>query len=133
MSQSRLYTTVVLMFLTVILVMPTLSGADRPQEMFALPSDYYRQQWCTEHRGATEVRMADGSSADCITSTHVVQFQFAPKWTEAIGTALYYSSQTGKKAGIVIIIKEDHDLEYWKRLNATIEHFKLPIRAWKVE
>jgi len=121
------------MFLTVILVMPILAGADRPQEMFSLPSDYYRQQWCTEHRGATEVRMADGSSADCITSTHVVQFQFAPKWAEAIGTALYYSSQTGKKAGIVIIIKEDHDLEYWKRLNATIEHFKLPIRAWKVE
>lgn len=119
--------------MTIILVIPILAHADRPQEMFALPSDYYRQQWCTEHRGATEVRMADGSSADCITSTHVVQFQFAPKWTEAIGSALYYSSQTGKKAGIVIIIKEDHDLEYWKRLNATIEHFKLPIKAWKVE
>jgi hypothetical protein len=133
MNQSRIYTTVVLIFLAVILVIPILAGADRPQEMFALPSDYYRQQWCTEHRGATEVRMADGSSADCITSTHVVQFQFAQKWSEAIGSALYYSSQTGKKAGIVIIIKEDHDLEYWKRLNATIEYFKLPIRTWKVE
>jgi hypothetical protein len=133
MKQNRVCTTVILLIMTIILMIPILVHADRPQEMFALPSDYYRQKWCTEHRGATDVRMADGSSADCITSTHVVQFQFAQKWAEAIGTALYYSSQTGKKAGIVIIIKEDHDLEYWKRLNATIEHFKLPIQAWKVD
>ncbi|HAA05311.1 MAG TPA: hypothetical protein DCZ69_17215 [Syntrophobacteraceae bacterium] len=133
MNRSGICTTGMFILAMMILVLPTFAHADRPQEMFALPSDYYRQQWCTEHRGATDVRMADGSSADCITSTHVVQFQFAPKWAEAIGPVLYYSSQTGKRAGIVIIIKDANDLQYWKRLNATIEHFKLPIKAWKIE
>jgi hypothetical protein len=86
-----------------------------------------------DHRGAMDVRMADGGTADCIASTHVAMLQFAPKWGEAIGPALYYSLLTGKKAGIVLIIKEQSDLEHWKRLNTTIEHFQLPIKLWKID
>ncbi len=77
--------------------------------------------------------MSDGSTADCITSTHVVEFQYAPKWAEEIGRTLYYSLETGKKAGIVMIIKDEKGLEDWKRLNMTIEHFKLPIDTWKMD
>jgi len=50
-----------------------------------------------------------------------------------MGWALYYSSESGKRAGIVLIIKENKDLEYWKQLNSTIQHFKLPIDTWKIE
>jgi hypothetical protein len=101
--------------------------------MYPLPDDFYKRKWCSDHHGAKEVKISDGTSADCITSTHVVQFQFAPKWAEAIGRTLYYSFETGKKAGIVLIIKNEKGLEDWKRLNSIIEHFNLPIDTWKME
>jgi len=62
-----------------------------------------------------------------------MEFQFAPRWAEAVGWALYYSSESWKKAGIVLIIKEEEDLEYWKQPNSTIQHFKLPIDTWKMQ
>jgi hypothetical protein len=132
-NQSRICTIGTLILVSIMLVLPMIAHAARPQEMYPLPPDWYRQQWCVDHRGAMDVRMADGGTADCITSTHVVAFQFAPKWGDAIGPALYYSLLTGKKAGIVLIIKEVNDLEHWKRLNATIEHFKLPVKLWKID
>ena len=118
---------------TVLLLLPLLSHADRPGEMYPVPDDFYKKKWCTDHHGATEVKTSDGTNADCVTSTHVVEFRFAPKWTEAIGRALYYSVETGKKAGIVLIVKDEKGLEDWNRLNSTIEHFKLPIDTWKME
>jgi len=133
MNTRRLRKTATLILVIIILLLPALSHADRSLEMYPLPDDFYKRKWCSDHHGATEVKISDGTSADCITSTHVVQFQFAPKWAEAIGRTLYYSFETGKKAGIVLIIKNEKGLEDWKRLNSIIEHFNLPIDTWKME
>jgi hypothetical protein len=122
-----------IILVTVLLLLPTLSHADRAGEMYPVPDDFYKKKWCTEHHGAAEVKTSDGTTVDCVTSTHAVEFQFAPKWTEAIGRALYYSVETGKKAGIVLIIKDEKGLEDWNRLHAIIEHFKLPIDTWKMQ
>jgi hypothetical protein len=40
--------------------------------------------------------------------------------------------QTGKKAGIVLILETMKDRKYWVRLNTTIEHFNLPIDTWSI-
>jgi hypothetical protein len=61
-----------------------------------------------------------------------VEFDFGTKWAEAIGQSLYYSLQTGKRAGIGLIIEAPTDRKYWIRLNTTIDHFKLPIDTWEV-
>lgn len=133
MNIRRMCIFVAMFLVSLILFLPTVSHADRSSELYPVPDDFYKKKWCTDHRGATEVKTSDGTSADCITSTHVVEFQFAPKWTEAIGRALYYSLETGKKAGIVLIIKDEKGREDWNRLNSIIYHFKLPIDAWKME
>lgn len=57
---------------------------------------------------------------------------FGPKWAEAIGQALYYSLQTGKRAGVALILEKPKDHKYWIRLNSTIQHFGLPIDTWKM-
>lgn len=93
---------------------------------------WYQAQWCTEHRGQAEVVLADGTRADCLTATHAVEFDFGKKWAEAIGQALYYSLQTGKRAGIVLILEDQRDRVYWLRLNSTIRHFRLPIDTWGI-
>ncbi len=59
-----------------------------------------------------------------------VEFDFGDHWREAVGQSSYYSLQTGKRAGIVLILETIKDRKYWIRLNTTIEHFNLPIDTW---
>ena len=54
------------------------------------PEKYYQEKWCAEHNGQAEVVLADKTRADCITDTHVIEFDFARKWYEAVGQSLYY-------------------------------------------
>ena len=88
---------------------------------------------CAAHHGQAEVVLEDKTRADCITGTHAIEFDFGKKWAESLGQALYYSLQTGKRAGIVLILEEPKDRKYFIRLNSTIQHFGLPIDAWEVE
>lgn len=97
------------------------------------PEKHYQTQWCAEHGGQAEVVLADQTRADCITATHAIEFDFGKKWAEAIGQSLYYSIQTGKRAGIVMILEKPKDRKYWIRLNSTIQHFGLPIDTWEMD
>jgi hypothetical protein len=99
---------------------------DRPESSFVA-------EWCQEQHGQAEVRLLDGTRCDCLTDTHAIEFDFAPKWYEAVGQALYYGFQTGKKPGIVLILEGREDYRYWLRLNSTLEHYRVPIRTWKLE
>lgn len=96
-----------------------------------LPEKAYQEQWC-KGRGQVEYVLPDKTRCDCLTSTHAVEFDFGSKWAEAIGQSLYYSLQTGKRAGIVLILEDQQDRVYWLRLNSTIQHFNLPIDTWSI-
>lgn len=83
------------------------------------PEAYYQQQWCRERHGVLEYRLDDGARVDCVTETHAVEFDFAPKWAESIGQALYYGTRTGRKAGVVLIMEDgENDRKYLSRLRA---------------
>lgn len=97
------------------------------------PESYYQAKWCAEHGGTTEQVLPDGTRADCITDKNAIELDFAHKWYEAVGQALYYGLQTGKRPGIVLIIEGLSDRKYWLRMNSTIQHFKLPIDTWEME
>jgi len=116
--------TLILLFLTVLFC----AAATRLH-----PEKFYQEKWCKEHNGKTEVVLPDRTRCDCLTATHAVEFDFGNKWAEAIGQSLYYSLQTGKKAGIVLILEKESDYKYWIRLNTTIDHFKIPIDVWLME
>jgi hypothetical protein len=107
--------------------LPTLSYAKHLH-----PEKYYQQKWCSEQSGQTEFALPDKTRCDCLTGTHAIEFDFAEKWAEAIGQSLYYSSQTGKKAGIVLILEKEKDKKYLDRLNTTIRHYGLPVDVWVV-
>ena len=112
----------------IVLALPSLSTAAHIH-----PEKYYQNRWCAEHNGHAEVVLADHTRADCITATHAVEFDFGRKWAEGLGQALYYSLQTGKRAGIVLILEESKDRKYFIRLNSTIQHFGLPVDTWEIE
>jgi len=79
------------------------------------------------------VVLPDKTRCDCLTDTHAIEFDFGKKWAEAMGQSLYYSLQTGKRAGIVLILESVKDRKYLIRLNSTIMHHKLPIDVWITE
>lgn len=133
MNMKKIQFLTTLIIIPIILLLPALSRDNCASGIYPVPDDYYKRKWCTEHNGAIDVKISDGTTADCITSSHVVEFQLAPNWTDAIGRSLYYCRETGKKAGIVLIIKDEKGLEDWKRLNTIIKHFTLPIDTWKLE
>lgn len=95
------------------------------------PESYYVDKWCSD-RGKQEARMPDGTRCDCLTATHAIEFDFGPKWDEAIGQSLNYALQTNKRAGIVLILRSEKDYRYWIRLNTVIDYHKLPIDTWLI-
>ena len=66
----------------------------------------YQTKWCDEMCGIKEYRLVDKTRIDCLTKTHAIEFDFAYKVYESIGQALYYSIQTQKKPGVVLIVEK---------------------------
>lgn len=91
---------------------------------------WYQERWCTAAGGVLEYQLPDQTRVDCLTDTHAVEHDFAPKWAEAIGQSLYYSAVTGKHAGVVLIMEQSSDQRYLDRLRKTIEQNLLPVDIW---
>ncbi|OGP13850.1 MAG: hypothetical protein A2052_06100 [Deltaproteobacteria bacterium GWA2_54_12] len=85
------------------------------------PEKDYQTRWCEAAGGETEFVLPDRARVDCLTLTHAVEVDFAPKWAEAIGQALYYSIATGKSPGILLIIEDRDDGRFLKRLLAVTD------------
>ncbi|MFH1140031.1 MAG: hypothetical protein V1816_28450 [Pseudomonadota bacterium] len=94
------------------------------------PEKFYQEIWCREQGGRREARLADRTRCDCLTSTHAVEFDFGPKWAEALGQSLHYSVMTGKKAGVVLILEGPDDKKYLDRLRRITAHFEIPVDFW---
>ncbi len=90
----------------------------------------YQEFWCARSGGRTEVVLADRSRVDCLTDKYAIEVDFAKKWAEAIGQALFYGAETGKEPGILIIIEKPPQKRFLRRLRLDIKEFKLPIRVW---
>ena len=91
---------------------------------------WYQEQTCN---GLLEYRLADRKRVDCLTKTHAIEYDFADKWAECTGQALYYASQAGKQPGCVLIVEEmDRDCRHIRALWAINREFKVRISVWTV-
>jgi len=75
--------------------------------------------------GRLEQKMPDGSRVDLLTSEIAYEIDFASKWKESIGQALWYSLQSGKKPGIILIRKTNRDYRYVQQLYSALQFAKL--------
>lgn len=95
---------------------------------------YYVEKYC---KGEKEVVLVDRTRVDCMmvwnNETHVIEFDWAYKYQEAYGQSIYYSVVTGKKAGIVLILRDEKDIKYLKRLQRMNMKLKHPINIKVVE
>ncbi|WP_321367633.1 hypothetical protein [uncultured Desulfuromusa sp.] len=89
---------------------------------------HYQQIWCDAARGITEYRLPDATRVDCLLDEYAVEFDFASKWAESIGQALYYGYMTDSKPGVVLILEKESDSRYLDRLKLVAD--KQNITVW---
>ena len=116
-----------ILFLLLLVFLPNAAAKSEKKN-----EKYYQELWCAD-RGMTEYVLPDRTRVDCLTGSHAIEFDWANKWPESIGQSLYYSLQTGKRAGVVLIVKRPKHYKYWIRLNSTIDNFELPIDTWMIK
>lgn len=87
----------------------------------------YQAKWCSQHNGIQEYILKDKTRVDCLLADYAIEFDFAEKWHSAIGQALYYSIQTNKQPGIVLILEDKTDISYLKRLKIVANKFNIKI------
>jgi len=83
---------------------------------------YYQTNWCAGHGtdSVTEYRLRDATRVDCMAQIdgvfYAIEFDFADKWAEAIGQALYYARMTKRKPAVVLIVEDfERDMKYINR------------------
>lgn len=77
----------------------------------------YQKAWCDKKGGVTEYVLNDKTRVDCLLPDMAVEFDFANKWAECIGQALYYGRQTNRQPACVLIMERgEKDVKYLKRL-----------------
>jgi len=81
----------------------------------------YQQYWCEKQGGQIEYVLDDGTRVDCLLPNMAVEFDFAPKWAECVGQAIYYGKKT-KRNPVCILIMEDpiKDTKYLNRLKYSV-------------
>lgn len=97
------------------------------------PEAEYQAVWCGKHNGVREYKLSDKSRVDCLTETLAVEIDFANKWHECIGQALYYGRMTGKQAACVLIMEDsERDAAYLKRLRKTAYKKGVNLRTFTI-
>lgn len=95
------------------------------------PERWYQERVAARMGGKMEVVVPDGR-VDIVTEEYAIEVEFSAKWKNAIGQALWYAMQTGKKAGIVLILEDEkRDVGDAIRLESVIEANKLEIDVWQ--
>ena len=92
--------------------------------------DYYNRQFCSEVSGQAEYRLPDRSRVDCLTDTHAYEADWADglKVYESIGQSLYYAAETGKKPGILLLVRKKNSDKHIRKVRRVIENWSLPIK-----
>lgn len=91
---------------------------------------YYQNKMCSEFGGKVEYVLFDKTRVDCLTSEYAIEVDFAKKWAEGIGQALYYAEITKKKPAVALIVGED-DTKYLERIQTVADKFDIKIIVLK--
>ena len=74
--------------------------------------------------GEREVTVKSGR-IDLVHNDVAFEIDWANKWKESIGQALWYAQQSNKKPGIILILKKDSDYKYFIQLNSSLTYANL--------
>jgi len=88
---------------------------------------YYQTLFCHYLNGQMEIVLTDRSRIDCLTDKYAIEVDFAKKWAESIGQALYYAYMTKKKPAIGLIINLQKEKRYLKRIEPMCKKYNITL------
>lgn len=91
----------------------------------------YVKKYCN---GYIEFVLPDKTRVDCLTDEYAIEYDYAKKWAESIGQALYYAKKTGKKPAVALILTKPSDVKYVNRVKEAAENitiFEIPSVDYK--
>jgi len=80
---------------------PTIARP-QPSDRETVWSAYLAQ----ESGGIAEARTPDGSRCDILTDTEAIEVEWASKWEESIGQAVFYSIAFDREPVVLLLIKD---------------------------
>lgn len=101
---------------------PAPASSEVPASYEDFKEKDYVDAYCT---GEKEYVLSDRTRVDCLTDEYAIEFDYAKKWAEGVGQSLYYSSMTGKKPAVALILKTPEDEKYVRRAEAANPEIKI--------
>lgn len=77
---------------------------------------YYQNIHCSNIGGIAEYKLEDRTRIDCLTNTKAIEHDFAPKWAECAGQAIYYAQRMNLKPVCALIGTEEQFKRYIPRI-----------------
>ena len=90
----------------------------------------YQAVWCNTKGGQMEYVLPDKARVDCLLPDLAVEVDFAPKWAECVGQALYYGKMTNRTPACLLILEKPSDIKYLERLQKTVDN---PFRIFTID
>lgn len=100
-------------------------------QLTKMRESYYQNGFATIMKGQKEVVLFDGTRVDVLTDTFAIEVDFAEKWSQSVGQALYYGDVLNKKPGILLVVNGSNDERFVKRLIAVA--IKHGITVWLMD
>lgn len=113
---------------TILFLLFIIGTASIAEQTYPFKEKDYQKAWCQRHNGILEYVLPDKTRVDCVTQTHAIEFDFAKKWGESIGQALYYGISLNKIPGIVLITTDPvREAKYVKRVETVAKKFGITL------
>jgi len=77
--------------------------------------------------------LSDGTRVDIVTPTYAIEVDFAKKWAECIGQALYYGLMTGKKPVCLLLVGVEDSEPGVSRLRAVCKRERIDVWLYDVK
>jgi len=95
--------------------------------------EWGERQWVEWYAGKlegakTEFRTPDGSRVDIVTAEYAIECDYAGKWKEGIGQALFYAATTNRKPALLLLLHRDDQADRRDYLRALVVCNKSGIR-----
>ena len=103
------------------------TGASTPKK---LSEAFYRDYWAKKKGGLrTEVRCPDGTRCDIVSDKYAIEVDWAYKWYEGFGQALWYGFQLNKKPSLLLILRSSADSKYVIKAHSLAKHHGIDLQV----
>jgi len=109
----------------ILVLLLTISNVNAKNKML---EKEYQEVDCKQKRGKTEY-VIKGGRVDCLTKSYAIEYDFAKKWAACLGQAMYYSAMTNKIGICTLIVEDNSDYKYVKKLEEAIGYHQVYIGA----